>query len=179
MAKKEKVHLRGMREAIRLLGWFHYLLGVFQLGRGIVMCFSGLDLFGMRLREISPKMPLFLRASSDRSLGVLAFLIVLAGAVSEFVIGWIWYRKARNTTSQLFAVSLSGIKIIRTLYTILSGNTLTTVWSSIYSLVLNGITFTLALWMQREYRRTRRNPPADPPAAGGNLYTESSGEMES
>ena len=161
VAKKAKTRLTGMRKGMHILGWFHYVLGFFQLLMAGVAVFTLPDKIGAGFREAFPDLlswlP-FLSAFDDRMLGILTVIAMLVRGFSEFVIGWIWCRKARNTVSQVLAVILSGFKIVHAVWLILYGGLLSTKWADIYTLILNGVSFALAFWMHGQYKRTQKKP---------------------
>ena len=154
MAGKEKARLIGMRRAMNVLGWFHYGLALLQLVLAIAAVSAGLARLGAAYKSALPSLLSFIGAWSDTAAGAAALLYLLTALGTQFFIGWNWRRKARSTVRQILTLVLSGAKTLWAFYSLLAGDLLTARAAIVFSLVLNGITFALALWMHWEYRRT-------------------------
>ncbi|MBQ7183184.1 MAG: hypothetical protein IJR97_04295 [Clostridia bacterium] len=172
MAKKKKARLNWKRRGMTVLGWFHYLSAFFQLLLGFIGILGGVHLLGARLRAELPQVLAFLSAYNDTALGVFMIIRLVIGVAAQFILGRIWCRKARTTANQMLAMILSGGKIISVLFAILSGGILNAEWANIHALILNSVSFSLAFWLHREYRKTGLHA-ADAPEKDG---TESAGE---
>ena len=155
MAGKEKVRLTGMRRAMNILGWFHYGLALFQLVVSAAVASVGPARLGAAFKAALPPLVSFIGAWSDTAAGVAAMLYLLIVLSTQFFIGWNWRRKARSTVRQVLTLVLSGAKCLRAVYSLLTGGLMSARLADALTLILNGITFALALWMQLEYRRTK------------------------
>lgn len=156
VAKKETQRLTGMRRWMSILGLFHYLLGFLLILMILLASMLGVRALGTAFREQAGSTFFAFVSSWDETLlGVLFILTMLGRVAMEFVIGWLWRRKARSTVSQTLGLILSGWRTLSALYAIVNGGILMARWPNIYSLILNGGTFALALWMHLEYRKTK------------------------
>ena len=173
MAEKKKARLNWKRRGMTVLGWFHYLSAFFQLFLGLMGILRGVHLLGARLRAELPQVLAFLSAYNDTALGVFMIILLVIGVATQFILGRIWCRKARTTANQMLAMILTGGKIISALFAILSGGILNAEWANIHALILNSVSFSLAFWLHREYRKTGLHVVADAPEKDG---TESAGE---
>lgn len=161
MARKEKQRMTGMRRGMRILGTFHYGAGFFLLASLAAVLFTTrFALIGETFREKCPPALSFIRSWDNTAVAVALVAYMLAVCITEFMIGRNWHRKALNTKGQVLTLVLSGIKIIRALLMLLLGGFMIPKSADVFTLVLNGASFSLAFLMHREYIRTNRQDAA-------------------
>ena len=151
--KSSSKYLSKAHAGMSILGWLHYVLGLFSLLMAGFCMFMGPALFGAQYRTVCPPILSFLLALSDVVLGwgvVFAFLI---RTLTEIYLGWSWRRKARKPANHTLTLLISGGKVLYVLFSLLIGGLQIAVQINCFSLALNSVTFLLALTVSLRQRQ--------------------------
>lgn len=114
------------------------------------------ETFGETFKSNCPPVLSFIHSWDNTLTGVLLMVYMLIISATEFFIGRIWRKKALTTKGQMLTLVFSGFKILRTLFMLLFGGLMVPKFADIILLIQNGITFSLAFFMHREYIRKIR-----------------------
>ena len=144
------------KRGMMTLSWFHFAFAIVLF----IMCFFlsfAVNELGAAIHRQNSEALSFLDGYDDQVTGLSAITILVIEMCIELFLGFSCRKKAKHPEKLLLTIILSGGKAIYGLISILLCGTSSVGWiDAITSLVLNTVTFLLAIWLKTAYDRHRR-----------------------
>lgn len=138
------------------LSWFHFAYATVLFIMCIMLPFV-VNEFGAAIHNQNSESLSFLNGYDDRVAGITAIIILGTEMLIELFLGVSCRKKAKHPEKLLLTLILSGGKALYGLISMLLRGTPSGGWiDAIANLVLNTITFLLALWLKTAYDSHRR-----------------------
>lgn len=156
--RRAKSPLSRAQKCMNVLGWFHYACAILTALFIALIFLAGVGRFGAELQKSTSPTLEFLKPYDGMVAGVSMIVILVIGLIIESFLGWSCRRKARRPEKITLTIVLSGAQTLFSIVSILRQGFANVYWLDAgYTLALNVVTFSLALWMKAEYRRRLRS----------------------
>lgn len=156
--RKKKTPLSRAQKCMNILGWFHYACAVLTALFIALILLVGVGRFGAELQKSDAPSFEFLKPYDGDVAGVSMIVILVIGMIIESFLGWSCRRKARRPEKITLTIVLSGAQMLFSIISILRQRFANVYWLDAgYTLALNAVTLSLALWIKAEYRRRLRS----------------------
>ena len=151
MSKKT---LTRAQKSMNILGWFHFAWFILALVFIALIVLVGIDRFGTEFQKTSNPMFDSLRVFDGNVAGWSVIFVLAIGMFIELFLWWSCRRKARHPEKIWITLIISGAQILLSVFSMLRKGLANVIWlDSGYTLALNVVTFSLALWMRMEEKR--------------------------
>ena len=153
--RKRTIQLSKAQKGMRLLGIFHYILGILLLLMLILLGTLGPVKFWEAIQARNSIDFAFLDQYDPWVAGMSILTLIFLQAAIELFVGWSCRRKSTRPQKLLLTLILSGISTLTNLFTFIkAGADPIAHLDPAYALLINLITFVLAFLIRREYSRS-------------------------